>query len=228
MQIYEGQVIEIQLQDGVAAWIACPRPAIPAAGRYVMTWSPEEPQAPLATPLFASQAAAHGFLAAAPVPATWQPGTRLALRGPCGTGFRLPAEVRRLALAAFGKTAARLLPLVHEALQRHAAVALFSPAPPPGLPSAVEINPLGALPEALAWADFLALDLAAEQLPQLGKALGIQDRCMPLPCPGQALVLADMPCGALADCGACAVETRRGWKLACADGPVFDLSELIL
>jgi dihydroorotate dehydrogenase electron transfer subunit len=228
MQVYEGQVVEIQLQGGLSAWIACPRPAIPAPGRYMMAWSPDEPHAPLATPLFASQVAAHGFLAAPPMPPGWQPGTRLVLRGPCGSGFSLPAEMRRLALAAFGETAARLLPVIHEALQRQAAVALFSPAPLAGLPSAVEVNPLSALPEALAWADFLALDLAVEQVPQLGGVLGVRDSRLPLACPGQALVVTEMPCGGLADCGACAVETRRGWKLACAEGPVFDLGELIL
>jgi len=35
-----------------------------------------------------------------------------------------------------------------------------------------------------------------------------------------------MPCGGLGDCGLCAVDLKRGWKLACKDGPVFDLNEL--
>ena len=42
----------------------------------------------------------------------------------------------------------------------------------------------------------------------------------------QALVRTPMPCGALADCGVCTVRTSRGPKLACKDGPVFDLSLL--
>jgi hypothetical protein len=36
-----------------------------------------------------------------------------------------------------------------------------------------------------------------------------------------------MPCAGLAACGVCAVQTRRGWKLACVDGPVFDLKEIM-
>jgi len=43
----------------------------------------------------------------------------------------------------------------------------------------------------------------------------------------QVLVVTPMPCGGLAECGVCAFTTRRGWKMACKDGPVFDLSELI-
>jgi NAD(P)H-flavin reductase len=38
--------------------------------------------------------------------------------------------------------------------------------------------------------------------------------------------MAAMPCSGLADCGVCAVPARRGYKLACKDGPVFDLDEL--
>jgi hypothetical protein len=30
----------------------------------------------------------------------------------------------------------------------------------------------------------------------------------------------------MADCGVCGVKGRRGWRLACKDGPVFDLNDL--
>ena len=42
----------------------------------------------------------------------------------------------------------------------------------------------------------------------------------------QALIVTPMPCGGIAECGVCAVTVRRGWKMACKDGPVFDLKEL--
>jgi hypothetical protein len=47
-----------------------------------------------------------------------------------------------------------------------------------------------------------------------------------LPCPAQVLITTPMPCAGLAKCGACAIASRRGWKLACEDGPVFDLNHL--
>jgi ferredoxin len=40
-----------------------------------------------------------------------------------------------------------------------------------------------------------------------------------------ALVDLPMPCGT-GECHACAVETSRGIKLACTQGPVFDWMEL--
>ncbi len=229
MRVYAGFVREVQWQGGLgrAAWIECARPAIPAPGRYVMAWSPEEPDAPLATPLFAARIEPQGFLAAPPVPTTWEPGTALQLRGPLGRGFNPPGNLRRLALAGLGEGIARLGPLLQAALEKGAAVALFADQTPPGLPSAVEVNPLETLNEALAWADYLALDLPAPALPGLSRLLGVERGVRALPCPAQALVHTAMPCGALADCGACAVETRLGWKLACHDGPVFDLIDLL-
>jgi hypothetical protein len=230
MHVYEGIVREVHWQDGMGrtAWIECAKAAVPAPGRYVMAWSPEEAEAPLATPLWAARIEATGFLAAAPIPAAWEPGAALQLRGAHGSGFNPPANLRRLALASLGQDIARLQPLLLEALEQDAAVALFADHTLPSLPSAVEANPLEALGEALTWADYLALDLPAQRIPDLSGLLRVERGARNLPCPVQALVYLPMPCGGLADCGACAVETRGGWKLACDDGPVFDLIDLLV
>jgi len=151
---------------------------------------------------------------------------RLELRGPLGRGFSIPQGVRRLALAAFGETASRLLPLTEQALRQEVAVALFTELSVPDLPSAVEINPLGSLTDALTWADFLALDLPLERLAELGDFLGLTHQ-LHVPCSGQALLWTPMPCGGIAECGVCAVQAGRSWKLACKDGLVFNLEELI-
>ncbi len=173
----------------------------------------------------AGNEAASGFLAAPPIPLSWEPGSPLMLRGPLGKGFNLPAYVKRLALVAMGETAERLLPLAEPGPGQNRDIALVSEAPLPSLLASIEIHSLKTLPEVLAWADFLALDLPLEALPGLRAVLGLEAG-RNLPCPSQALILAPMPCAGLAECGACAVPARRGWKLACADGPVFDLHEL--
>ena len=104
-------------------------------------------------------------------------------------------------------------------------MALFTDASLPWLPAALEVQPLQNIPEALAWADFLAIDIPLQSLAGLRHILGLGagER---LPCPGEVLIETPMPCGGLADCGACAVPGRRGWKLACKDGPVFDINEI--
>ncbi|MBI3152940.1 MAG: hypothetical protein HYZ21_12455, partial [Chloroflexi bacterium] len=43
----------------------------------------------------------------------------------------------------------------------------------------------------------------------------------------QVLIRTQMPCGALAECGICAVMVGQQWKMACKDGPVFDWKELL-
>jgi NAD(P)H-flavin reductase len=227
MRVFEGRIIEISSDRAgqAAAWVACPRKAVPDPGQYLQAWSPTDVDAPLGTPLFPGQSSNQGFLAVAPIPPAWEPGTELYLRGPLGHGFRMPGAARRLALAAVGGSAARLLPLAHQGLQGEAAVALFTDAPLPALPTAMEAYPLSALPESLAWADFLALDLPVERLASLRGNLGLKPGER-LPGPAQALVAAAMPCAGLAECGACAVPARRAWKLACRDGPVFDLNDL--
>jgi hypothetical protein len=223
MQSFQGRVSHIQLWGGrQVVRIACPHKFIPAPGKYTLAWAEGDEAAPLATSLFAAQIDPDGFLAAPGAPPHGGPGTRLHLRGPLGRGFSLPAATRRLALVALDGEVARLQPLVQAALERQASVALFVDGFVPQLPTAVEVAPLSGLVEALKWADFIAVDLSRHKLPHLSELLGRE----PLPCPGQALVSAEMPCGGIAECGACSLKTRQGWKLACKDGPVFDLSDL--
>ncbi len=225
MRRHKGWVKELQIEPSgmVSARIACPPRAVPQPGRYLLaSWG----EAILATPLFLEASFEDGFLAAPPAPVGWDPGTRLELRGPRGNGFSLPADTRRLVLAALGDTVSRLLPVADAALRQEMAVVLFSDAMLPSLPSAMEASPMTALPDALSWADFLVLDLPLEQVSRLGDRLEITGDAV-LPCPGQALVLASMPCAGLAGCGVCALRTRRGWKLACEDGPVFPLQDLL-
>lgn len=150
---------------------------------------------------------------------------RLTLRGPLGKGFSMPAATRRLALAGLDDSAHRLLTLAQQALARHAAVAIYAPSAIRGLPEEVEVLPLDLLPEAASWADFLALDARITSLGGLRARLGLNAHQHP-GCTTQVLVVADMPCAGLAECGVCAVATRSGWALACEDGPVFDFGQL--
>jgi dihydroorotate dehydrogenase electron transfer subunit len=227
MQTRQGLVKELRLDGNgrTVAWIECPAHHRPQAGQYLMGWAPADGEASLATPLFPAMLEADGFLAAAPLPPSWEPGTRLQLRGPMGHGFQIPPSARHLALGTIGVPLDRLLPLMQAGLQRELAVTLYIDNPPTNLPSAVEIYPLASLPEALAWADILALDLERQELPRLRSLLGSLREYAPS-CPVQALVRTCLPCGGVAECGACAVPGRKRWKAACTQGPVFDLREL--
>jgi len=224
MRTHIGRVAEILVdyREEMTARIDCPHGAVPAPGRYILA---EDPGSILAVPLFLEETLDAGFLAASPVPQTWEPGMELKLRGPLGHGFRIPAAARRVALASLDNTAGRLLPLIKEIIRSGGAAALFSTGPLPPLPPEAEAYPLIDLPSAVSWADFLAVDSSLDSLPELRGRLGLRPGERP-PCPGQILVLAAMPCGGSAECGACAVHASRGWKLACKDGPVFDLNEL--
>jgi Iron-sulfur cluster binding domain of dihydroorotate dehydrogenase B len=217
--------IELDPYGRMASWIECPPGLIPSAGQYVLARASEDESAPLARALFPTARATHGFQTS-DLPPQWGAGAPLMLRGPLGRGFELPGELRRLALASLGQDSSRLRPLMDEALAQGAEVTLFDDGRPRGLPPAVEALPLSSLADALSWPDFLALDFPYNALAGLNRIFGPRPSLQrPLPA-AQALVRTPMPCGGCAGCGACAVQTRRNWKLACEDGPVFDLGEL--
>jgi hypothetical protein len=119
----------------------------------------------------------------------------------------------------------RLLPLIEKALAQQADVAVYAPGSSEHLPPAVELLPVGQLAEALQWANFLAMETPPENLRALRSALGLA-RGKRSPCAAQVLLCLPFACGGPAECGVCAVQTRRGWALGCKDGPVFDLDSL--
>jgi NAD(P)H-flavin reductase len=227
MRTCTARVTELRLDaiGQIEARITCPAGAIPWPGQYLQAIDPRETDAALPWAVFPSEIVPGSFVAAAPFPTRWTPGTELNLRGPLGHGFRLPQGARRIALAALGESVARLLPLAAAALSVDASTAIFTNAPLPYVSSALEIYPLAALPEALSWADYLALDIPLQKLSGLRLCLGL-GRDQAVTCPAQALILTPMPCATAAECGVCAVPTRGSRKLACQDGPVFNLIEI--
>jgi len=229
----EGEISELWLSPTgqVGGKIACSPVIKPAPGQYVLATALHEPGDALPGRLFVNSSNNNGWLVAAPpLPLSWKVGDRLKLRGPCGKGFRFPPGAQKIALAALDGNPYRLAGLVHQALSRRAEVTLYCSFIPAELPVAVEILPLDLLPDALRWADFLAIETGlpglAESLTRLKLPAGTSAAANP--CPTQVLVAADMPCGGVAECGICSVRTRRGWRLACQDGPVFDYNQLEL
>lgn len=224
---HSGRVTEIRLEAGrqMEAFVACPVNAIPLAGQYLLASDLDDPEEVLGVPIFIAEKSLQGFWAAPLTPVSWIPGTNLDLVGPLGHGFKLPREVQRLGLIALGDTVSRLMPLVGQIGVSHVGMTLFTDLPLPRVPALLEAYPLASLREVLDWSDFLVFDLPLQRLPELRDMLGLPDR-NGLPCPVQVLVTTPMPCVGLAHCGACAVPARRGWIMACEDGPVFDLKQL--
>ena len=230
-----GELVEVYLEDGLTGGrILCPQKLTPSAGQYLLAHDPASPDrhgpgradAPLAAPVFNAGSASGGFLVAPPIPLNWHPGLSLSLRGPLGRGFSMPASAHCVALIVLAETSSRLKPLLADALRQGASVVMVSDLILPGLPPEVEVRPVAALEEVAGWADYLAIDVARESLLGLLDKLGV-GRQTEVKREAQVLVRTPMPCGGMADCGVCAVTVRRGWKMACKDGPVFGLDELV-
>jgi NAD(P)H-flavin reductase len=222
MKIGQGQLFEIYLDSSVR--IICPPELIPAPGQYLLAHASAS-DSPLAVPVFFSDSAPNGFHSAPLTNSAWMPGMRLNLRGPLGHGFSIPAFSRKVALIAFDESPARLRGLISIALKQGAEVVLISNSTVDDVPEAVEVQPLQAMLDIYQWADYAAFDVGRENLNQLMEKFE-RMRQAKGPHEAQVLIRAPMPCGALAECGICALIVRHEWKMICKDGPVFELKEL--
>lgn len=178
-----------------------------------------------------------------------RPGERLDIYGPLGTPFTLEAGTRNLLLAGSGPGLAALVLAAQEAVARGSAVVLLAGAatpellPPPFLlPPDVEYQELqiahsrleidstedqialSNLQSAITWADQVLAAFPAPLLPALSAA--VRDAKLRWQRGfAQVLLEGPLPCGTGA-CLACLVETRKGLRTRCKDGPVFDLRDI--
>jgi NAD(P)H-flavin reductase len=224
MRTGQGQISELLLEDGYRqARVSCPSNLIPSPGQYLLAGDGSD--SPLPVPLFYTDSAPQGFIASAPIPGLWNPGMELYLRGPLGRGFSLPPAARKVGLIAFDVSPTRLKGLISPVLRQGAAVVLVCSSAVDHLPDDVEVQPMSALQDIVDWADYLAFDVARENLNFLRERLGKPNQVMAGK-ESQILIRTPVPCGGTAECGVCAVTLKSTWKLACKDGPVFDWMEV--
>ena len=224
MKTAKAKLAELYL-DG-SARIDCLPELIPTPGQYLLAHAGGS-SAPLPVPLFCSlPSPLGGFRCAAPLPVDWRPGQSLTIRGPIGHGFILPPSARKVALVAFDDSPARLFGLINMALKINVAIVVVTDALIGDLPEDVEVQPLQGLLDVLQWADYAALDVSRENLNQLRDRLAGKEQ-VTAKIEAQILIRTPMPCGALADCGVCALTVHHDWKMVCKDGPVFDLREVL-
>jgi dihydroorotate dehydrogenase electron transfer subunit len=182
------------------------------------------------------------------------PGDELDCIGPFGEGFPLPTSAFNVLMLAQYKgigvseklnSVTFLLALIDRALGDGKRMLLLHEAPSAnqlfplaGLPPGVEIQlatldgsqghmgtAIDLLPELAQWADQVYAVGHPEWYVDLVRVLG-EHRLRVSEGLAWGLIAPDvMPCG-LGVCGGCAVETRRGYRLACSDGPVFDLTKI--
>jgi dihydroorotate dehydrogenase electron transfer subunit len=177
-----------------------------------------------------------------------RPGDSVDLIGPLGQGFDVPAAAQRLLLVASAAYLGALLPLTAEKLGSFEkpgfSVALLLSAPTAAdlypvqlLPPALEVHAVTAdgsgghrgstldlFPDLARWADCICIAEDPAIYPRLA---GLVQEVRVAPGRGfaQAVVTPPMACGVGA-CLGCAVPVAHGTRLACTDGPVFDLLEL--
>ena len=160
------------------------------------------------------------------IPGHWLPGCEIHLRGPRGNGFHLPPLAKKIALMTFDAIGVnRLLPLAGQALSTGGEVTLLSNLPLDDLAPEVELLSMDELNPILKWADYLAAALVPESIDHVNQILASgynRSRALQV----EVMLHTPMVCDENSACGVCGISTTHGWKLACKDGPVFDLDEL--
>ena len=223
-----------------------------AAGRFVMADLGGYVRAPLFPAAPSTPAAEPGAFVVLVPPdhplTTLRPEASVNLIGPLGHGFEVPPSTHHLLLAADTDHLPMLLPMALEPsnagygpgiqvallLSRGRAEALY---PIQLLPPALEVHLVTAdgsaspfrslsavFPDLVRWADCICIAQDPVTYPALAELVR-QVRVRPHACFAQALVVPAVACGVGA-CQGCAVRVARSTKLACTDGPVFDLLEL--
>lgn len=176
-----------------------------------------------------------------------KPGDGLDVLGPFGNGFPNPDQVRNILLVSDGQTLGPLLGQMTQALETGLALTLALGGsrasalyPPTLLPPVIEYHAatldgsLGhrgpvteVVPPLLRWADVVY----ATGSNLLYRSLKVQSQDIRLGADHDFLygliTTHSLACG-LGACLGCALETKAGIKLACVDGPVFDLTTLEL
>jgi dihydroorotate dehydrogenase electron transfer subunit len=191
-------------------------------GQYFRAFAPSYTQV-IPIPVYPYAVTPDEFLLCGKLPVDWHPGMDVLMQGPFGNGFSLSLSSRRLLLcAAHLSLEPRLFLLALHALQRAADVVWVSDSLSLALPPQIEILKRSDLPAAMEWSDACAVAVPLHQAGETLNALHIKpaDRSKV-----EVFIDAPLVCGS-SRCGVCALETRKGFRLACKDGPIFPLKEL--
>jgi hypothetical protein len=208
--------------------LQCANPVIFVPGQYIALWLDGQPDALPYTPFI--QSCQGNLLTLAPdkLPA-WQPGHVLGWRGPLGQACALTAPARRLALYSRCEHPGPLMPFIHAATQDRMDIVFSSAASggfPAWLPAQIEWQDASRLSELAAWADVLVACLPRQALAE--DLLKLSELPASITQGGAyVLVVSDMPCAGMAQCGVCDILARRKYIHVCQDGPLFPLKDLI-
>lgn len=196
------------------------RVALP--GEYFLAFAPGTNQV-LPVALFLYEFEKDSLTLCGNLPVEWQPGTMLNLQGPMGNGFQIPAPATKIAFLAIDHfLSERLIALMRQCITRGLAAVWVTEGPPPPLPPQVEILPLTDLVDAVNWSDTSVTAVTRQRLSTLLRTF---DQQVELKDRVQVLIDSPFICGN-SRCGVCAVNTSKGWRLACKDGPIFNLAEV--
>ena len=215
-----------QINDEVCVQLKAQPFLQPSPGQFFQAFAADSDDL-LPTLLYPCRVSPAELVLCGDIPKSWVPGTELHLHGPRGNGFHLPPLTRRAALTTLDVFSLnRIMALADTALSSGMEVTLFTDLHLSGLAPEIEVLPLEELNQVRDWADYLAAVLLPNQVNAFRNELKLNSG-RKIPCSAEIMLEMPMICDETSACGVCAVNTSRGWRLACKDGPVFGLDDLL-
>ncbi|MBI5649610.1 MAG: hypothetical protein HZC40_04065 [Chloroflexi bacterium] len=236
MKQYLGRVSENKLLWADAQQISFDAPDLARAmrpGQFALVRDPAsfDPYLRRVAWLYALDGARVLFTLSArdPLVARTRVGDELDLLAPFGRAIELDPNARRIVLLGEGARVARLIALAHHASAQGREVVLAHSTrdemfPAHLLAPEIELRADATDAELLTWADAIVASGSHDYYRALADAVRAT-RYRSEPGFARVLIEVAMPCGTGA-CYACALDTVRGIRRPCVDGPLFDLTQL--
>ena len=231
MKIQNAVVHQVSTRFGLPAiTLKTEQPLVFTPGQYLAASSNSDQDNQIPFSLFIESSTENEISIGSPAPQNWYPGHEITFRGPLGQGFSPPLMLKRLALIGFDDHPGRLMALVNTDRNQNVDIVMAgdfisNPVITRDIPANVELAKLENLDDLFSWADFIALDVPSYRIQELSRILQTTSTKVPRG-DMQVLIHTSMPCAGIAECGICAVKTVKGYKLACQDGPVFNLKDI--
>lgn len=199
-------------------------------GQYFQVWRKGEIDL-IPEIVYSTSLAHNGYIDFDRFPVQFYPGDRVVLWGPLGHGFSIPPRSKLLYLVSSKPDISRLKPVAELAIAKGLPVSLIVNGFDlqywhKDLPAAIEIQAFSDLSNIVSHPGYVVTEIDATHDLDVSEKIKEEIPEALLKHQGQVLIYTAMPCIGMAECGVCAIKTKKGWRFTCKDGPVFLLKDL--
>ena len=154
---------------------------------------------------------------------SWEIGDQVYIRGPVGTGFKIPEYFSNLFCITLGQKYGSLYQIMDHATKKRKNVAYMCNSGNLLIPESVEVVFTDTINENLAWADMILIEMDNNEFRNNSKLL---EKILNSGKPSEVLLYRPILCAGESECLICSVKTKTSYRKTCQNGSVYQLNEL--